>query len=124
MEVTLPAHPVSTAQTAFATTLEQSIQVSRDKLTQNILATLDVFSGSAREFPLKIQGQGEIRQVTGEMLQDWSVRQETNGTRTLVLRTRQTDTTLKQFVVDIAVHLQLEDWAVPCTPVLSPAEPH
>src|SRR6185369_9887002 len=62
-------------KSAFATTAHQSIRVDQTKLAQTILLTFDIVTGSPKEFALAISGDGEIRQVTGEQLQDWSVRQ-------------------------------------------------
>src|SRR5262245_5273335 len=55
----------------YATTLQQSIKVGRDQLTNIITATLDVLQGDPKEMTLTITGEGEIRRVTGAALQDW-----------------------------------------------------
>ncbi|HEY1173054.1 MAG TPA: hypothetical protein VGH19_16925 [Verrucomicrobiae bacterium] len=85
----------------FSTSLQHSLFIARDKHTHVIQATFDILQGEAREIPLTIGGAGEIKQVTGENLQDWSVRQEANGTRVLVLRPRKTDKPPSQFTVTI-----------------------
>lgn len=85
----------------FATTLQHSLFIARDKHTSVIQATFDILQGEPKEIPLIISGAGEIKQVTGEQLQDWSVRQEANGARMLVLRPRKTDKALTQFTVTI-----------------------
>src|SRR6187402_1857897 len=63
-------------KTLFSTTLQHVLQIGREKHTHTIVATLDVLHGEPKEFPLTITGVGEIKKVTGENLQDWSVRQE------------------------------------------------
>ena len=72
-----------------------------------------------------ITGDGEIKQVTGEGLQDWSVRIETNGSRTLVLRPRTpaTDTNSLQFLV--AAEQDLKRLPAEITPLMlsSPRRP-
>src|SRR5215210_1914108 len=55
----------------FATSLQQAIQVSREKVSETITATVDMLQGEAGEIALTIRGQGEIRKVTGQQLQDW-----------------------------------------------------
>jgi hypothetical protein len=85
----------------FATTLQHTLFIARDKHTSTIQATFDILQGEAKEVPLVISGPGEIKQVTGEHLLDWSVRQEANGARVLVLRPRKTDKALTQLVVTI-----------------------
>ena len=84
---------------AFATAIQESIGLGANKVTYRILVSAEVVAGSPNELPLAITGDGEIRQVSGELLQDWSIRQETNGTRTLVLRTRKMDKPPTQFAL-------------------------
>src|SRR5687768_9503433 len=101
----------------FSTTLQHVWQIAREKHTHTIAATLDVLQGEPKEFPLTITGPGEIKKVTGENLQDWSVRQETSGARTLVLRPRKTDKPLTQLVVSIVAERELRTWANPVQPL-------
>jgi len=84
----------------FATAIQHSLLITREKHTHTINAVLDILRGEPTELPLIINGQGEIKEVTGANLQDWSVRQE-NGVRVLVLRPRKTDKPLTQLVVSI-----------------------
>src|SRR5207249_2534747 len=92
----------------YATALEHSINVARDTLTNVITATFDILQGEPKELPLRIAGDGEIRRVTGAALQDWSVRQETNGARLLVLRPRKADKPMTQFIVTITAEQELK----------------
>ena len=71
----------------YTTALDHGVRITREKQLHTVTATFDVLQGEAKEIVLGISGQGEIKSVTGEMLQDWSVRNETNGTRALVIRT-------------------------------------
>src|SRR3954465_1207362 len=73
--------PGQEANPLFATTLEQLVAVNRERQTHPLPATFDVLQGNPKEFTLALSGDGEIRKVTGEVLQDWSIREETNGTR-------------------------------------------
>lgn len=72
----------------YTTQLEQIVQITREKQAHTVKATFDILQGEAKEIALTISGEGEIKSVTGELLQDWSVRNETNGTRVLVIRPR------------------------------------
>ena len=101
----------------FSTTLQHVWQIAHEKHTHTIAATLDVLQGEPKEFPLTITGPGEIKKVTGENLQDWSVRQETGGARTLVLRPRKTDKPLTQLVVSIVAERELRTWTNPVQPL-------
>ncbi len=94
----------------FATTLQHSIKVTRAKLEHQIAATFNILEGEAKELPLAITGEGEIRQVTGEALLDWSIRQEPGGTRTLVLRPKKGDQPPTQFAVVITAERELRGW--------------
>jgi hypothetical protein len=107
----------------FSTTLQHVWQISREKHTHTLTATLDVLQGEAKEFPLTITGAGEIKKVTGENLQDWSVRQE-KDVRTLVLRPRKTPKPLTQLTVVIVAERELRSWSNPVQPLaLAPAQP-
>ncbi len=86
---------------AFATAIQESMQVDPTKITYKLLGSLDIVAGTPSELALAITGQGDIREVAGEQLQDWSIRQETNGARTLVLRLRKADKPPTQVSVTI-----------------------
>jgi len=123
IEALLNRLPSDQNKAIFATALEHSIKITPEKLTDSILATLDILDGEPKELPLTITGEGEIRQVTGEGLLDWSVRQETNGLRALVLRPRKTDKPLTRLTVSIVAERELKDWSNPLTPLtLTPAQ--
>jgi hypothetical protein len=91
----------------YTTTLQHSITASAERLDHSFAATLDIIQGDPDELPLRLNGEGEIRQVTGLALLDWSVRQETNGTRVLVLRPRKSDQALKELAVTIVAEQRL-----------------
>jgi hypothetical protein len=108
----------------FATTLQHSIRITRDKITDSISATLDVINGEPKEFPLTITGEGEIRQVVGAALEDWSIRQETNGVRMLILRPRKGDKPITQLTVTISAEQELKSIANSLVPLtLTPTQP-
>jgi hypothetical protein len=124
IEAVLNGSPGEKDKLIYATALQHSIKVSRDRITNVITATLDILQGEPKELPLVITGEGEIRQVIGEALQDWSVRQETNATRTLVLRPRKTDKPLTQLVITVTAEQELRILARPVALfTLTPAQP-
>jgi len=107
----------------FSTALQHDIKVTRDKLTDSIAATFDILAGEPKELPLTITGEGEIRQVTGAALADWSIRLETNGVRSLVLRPRKADKPISQLAVTITAEREFKDWPGSLTPLtLTPAQ--
>jgi hypothetical protein len=82
----------------FSTTLQHVWQSGARNTRTPLPRRSTFFRESRRSFPDHHRA-GEIKKVTGENLQDWSVRQETSGARTLVLRPRKTDKPLTQLVV-------------------------
>ena len=124
IEAMLKGLPGDQEKAIFSTALQHSIKITRDKLTDSIAATFDILAGEPKELALTITGEGEIRQVTGAALVDWSIRLETNGVRTLVLRPRKADKPITQLAVTITAERELKDWPNPLTPLtLTPAQP-
>lgn len=97
----------------FSSSLEHLMRISREKLAHSMTLNIEVLQGDAKELPFTITGDGEIKSVTGEALQDWSIRQETNGTRTLVLRPRKGDKPITQLNVVITAERPLRTWTNP-----------
>lgn len=97
--------PAERTKVVFAAVVQDAVMVTREKVTQDLKITLDVIEGKPQELPLTIVGDAEIRQVTGG-IRDWSVRQETNGTRTLVLRPPASEKVVTQLVVEVKAELR------------------
>ena len=124
IEAILRGLPGDQDKAVFSTSLQHDIKVTRDKLTHSIAATFDILAGEPKELPLTITGDGEIRQVTGAALADWSIRLETNGVRSLVLRPRKADKPITQLTVTITAEREFKDWPGSLTPLtLTPAHP-
>ncbi|MBI1842386.1 MAG: hypothetical protein HYR88_16235, partial [Verrucomicrobia bacterium] len=85
----------------YSTAIEQWIRVSPDRATQSLRASMEILQGDARELTLTLSGDGDVTSVTGDALQDWGVRVETNGVRTLVLRPRKSTKPLTRLEVMI-----------------------
>jgi hypothetical protein len=124
IEALLNAQPGSRDKLIFATSLQHTIKPTKDKVTHQLALTFDILQGKAEELPLTIAGDGEIKQVTGEGLQDWSIRQEANNTRTLILRPKKGDKPLTQLVVTVVAERELRVWRNPVpTFTLTPPQP-
>ncbi|MEA3213296.1 MAG: hypothetical protein QOE70_6353 [Chthoniobacter sp.] len=122
IEGLLNGQPGDKEKLIFATTLQHSLKATREKLTHQITATIDILQGEPKELPLTISGEGEIKQVTGEALQDWSIRQEPAGARTLILRPKKGP--LTQLTVVIVAERELKSWKNPVTLLtLTPPQP-
>lgn len=87
--LTLEAQIAGTANSSpalYSTSLDHSIHVLPSQITHSANATFDILRGQPAELRLTLLGPGEIKRVTGDSLLDWSVRNESNGSRSLVLR--------------------------------------
>src|ERR1035437_10521220 len=113
IEAILKGMPGDQEKVVFSTSLQHSIKITRDKLTDFVAATFDILAGEPKELSLTITGEGEIRQVTGAALKEWSIRIETNGVRTLVLRPRKADKPITQLAVTITAEREFKDWPNP-----------
>lgn len=124
IEAALKGLPGENEKLIFSTALQHSIQVAREKIEHTFSATFETLQGDPKEINLSIRGSGEIRNVTGENLQDWGVVQQTNGLRTLVLRPRKGFSSTNSFRVMIVAEQEIKGLgeAIPIL-VLAPPQP-
>ena len=123
IEANLTGFPGDKEKLLFATALQHALQISREKHSHTVNATFDILQGEAKELALTLTGEGDIKKVTGDYLLDWSVRQETNGTRSLVLRPRKAEKPLTQFAVTIIAERETRGWSHPVQPLtFAPAQ--
>lgn len=87
----LTGGPGADRKLIYSASLEQTLHVTRTLVTQSVTAKINILEGRPDELPLTIKGDGLIRQVTGEDLKDWSIRESTNSLRTLILRPQKTE---------------------------------
>lgn len=87
--------------------LRHVVGVTPRTLTHAIEVRADAVRGGLREIVLPLRGEGEVRSVTGEGLEDWSLRQSTGAVRQLVLRLRTGAQPVKEFTGRIAAETQL-----------------
>jgi len=117
IEAQMKGSPDERDRVLFSTALEHAIQISRDAIDHTFSAVIEILDGDPRELTFVLSGDGEIQKVTGDRLQDWSIRQETNGTRLLVLRPRKGDKPLTSLAVQITARRELKTWANPIRPL-------
>ncbi len=72
----------------YGATIQHSLHAESDKLRHTLRIKVDSIQGGLREMVFVLAGDGEIRRVTGQGLEDWSVRQASSGARQLVLHLR------------------------------------
>jgi hypothetical protein len=66
--------------------LQTGIQIEPKSGAQSCELKARVIQGKLREIILALRGDGEVGQVTGTELKDWSVRVDAQGKRFLVIR--------------------------------------
>ncbi len=70
----------------WSATFQHRIKVQRAILNHEITVEVEAIRGGLRELVLPLSGLGEIAHVRGEGLEDWSVRKDPTGARSLVVR--------------------------------------
>lgn len=100
--------PTDRTNVVFAAVVHDTVGISQARATQNLRVTLDVIEGRPGELALTLNGDSEVREVTGD-IRDWGVRQDTNGTRVLVLRPRGPLTNSARIEVSIVAELKEPD---------------
>ncbi|MEO7319495.1 MAG: hypothetical protein ABIZ56_10945, partial [Chthoniobacteraceae bacterium] len=97
----------------FATSYQDAIKVTREKIAHDIGMTIDILQGDPTEIPFTISGEGEIKTVTGDQVQDWSIRQEPDGKRTLILRPKKGEKPFNQVIAHVIAERDLKTWKNP-----------
>ena len=117
IEAQLQGLDAARAKLIFATALQHSIRATLEKLNHAFLLQIDVIQGEPKELALFLSGEGKIRSVTGDRLQDWSIREEAGGNRFLVLRPKLTETPLTNWLVTVTAETELKDLPQSVTPL-------
>jgi len=97
------------AKPIFATALQHSIRATLEKLNHTFVIQIDVIHGEPKEIALVLSGEGNLRSVIGDRLQDWSIREETGGNRLLVLRPKPAEAPLTNWLVTVTADTELKD---------------
>jgi hypothetical protein len=109
IEAQLQGRDAAPAKTIFATALQHSIHATLEKLSHAFLLQIDVIQGEPKEIALFLSGEGNLRSVTGDRLQDWSIREEGGGNRFLVLRPKPAESPLTNWLVTVTAETELKD---------------
>ncbi|MCB1126292.1 MAG: hypothetical protein KDM81_07340, partial [Verrucomicrobiae bacterium] len=110
----------------YATRVEHTLSAQREQLDHLFALTIEVIQGRPEEYVLSLVGQGTVTGVEAEGLANWSVREDTDGTRALVLRLVESKEPVKPFAARVKAVTeyagkQLPRGLVPLT--LRPADP-
>ena len=107
----------------YATSVRQAIYVARDQVRQQLALRLDALQGQLKEVALALSGEGLIREVTGAGLRAWSLRQETDGTRSLVLRFEESKEPRRTFSGSIIIETPIVALPAKVSPLTLTPEP-
>jgi hypothetical protein len=122
-EARLKGFPGDQTNFIFAAAIQHSIHASRGKLSHSIRVGIDVLQGEPKEIALVLTGEGDVKQVTGEHVLDWSVRQQGTN-RFLVLRAKKAERALTNLVVNVTAETEFNDLPKSITPLtLSSSQP-
>ena len=124
IEGPLNGQPGDHEKQIFSTAINQSVKVTRDKITSQFTVAIEILQGEPKELPLTIAGEGEIKQVTGDALEDWSIRRGADGTRQLILRPKKGDQPLTKLSVTATAVQELKGGRSPLNVLtLTPPQP-
>ena len=100
-------------KTLYGTSAEHSLRIGREKILHTAVVRIQALQGNLRETVLRLSGEGEIRQVTADGLENWSVTRSTNGENALVLRMAKTEKPVTNLTATITAETRIE--AIPQT---------
>lgn len=111
------------AKAISSVTVQHLLRITPDRLNHAIGLQLEAIQGDLREVALGLDGTGEVRQVAGEALEDWSVRQTREGGRALVLRFKRSEVALKTTSVQVTAETVLTALPQTVTPLAISGDP-
>jgi hypothetical protein len=106
----------------YGATFEQHLEVGREQIRQRVQVQAEALQGELRELVFALAGEGEVREVRGEGLSDWAVRQTASG-RQLVVRLTRADPPLKRFTATIQAVTPVPDLPHTVQPLTLATEP-
>ncbi len=116
IEATLKGMADDPAKVIFASAIQHTMRVGLEKISHVARVQIEIIQGEPKEIPLLITGDGEVKQVTGEGLFDWSVRRQADGARALVLRPKKSERVQTNLVVMVGAETELDTLPKSLTP--------
>ena len=107
------------AKVLHSISINHRLAISREQIKHTFNAKCSLIQGEPEEIVLQMDGVGEIRQVKGDLLRDWSVRQDADGKQSLIVRLVKPEKPLNERTFMVSAETKLGD--LPQT--LSPAPP-
>ncbi|MSU62322.1 MAG: hypothetical protein EXS31_07990 [Pedosphaera sp.] len=81
----------------YGAVVQHAIHASVEKLEHAFSVKVDSIQGGLKEIVFSLSGEGEIKQVSGTGMEDWSVRQAGAGNRFLVVRLQKSEKLVNTF---------------------------
>jgi hypothetical protein len=106
----------------YGANFAQHLEVGPEEIRQRVQVQVEALQGELRELVFALAGTGEVREVTGEGLADWAVRQTPTG-RQLVLRLRRGETPLQKFTGTWTAVTKVPDLPATVQPLTFATEP-
>lgn len=97
----------------YGAVIQHAIHASIDRLQHAVQVKTDAIQGSIREVVLAVAGDGDIRAVAGEGIEDWSVRQAPGAGRFLVVRLKKSDAPVRTFSCQVQAETPVKDSTKP-----------
>lgn len=107
----------------YSATVHDRIRVSATALSQQLTLNVQAIEGDLRELAFPMSGKGEVLEVTGENLEDWSVRWGASGGRFLVLRIKKGEKRVTSFTGQVKAETAFKDLPAEVTPLAIVTEP-
>jgi hypothetical protein len=92
----------------WSATFQHRVTVQRPYLKHFVVVNVAAIRGALRELVVPLAGVGEIGNVSGALLEDWSVRKDSAGARSLVMRVRTGDKPVTSFSATIMGETRME----------------
>ncbi len=87
----------SEEKTIYGAVIQHAVKITNEKMDHTISIKVDAIQGGLKEIVFTLLGDGEIKQVTGAGLEDWSVRKTATDRLALVLRLSKSEKPLGTF---------------------------
>ncbi len=91
----------------YGLTIQQTVQIEPAAARHTATILAKSIHGSLEEVIVKLGGTGTIHQVSGSQLEDWSLRQESSGSRSLVVRLKKSKPALASTTLEIVAEAPL-----------------
>ncbi len=97
------------AKAIYGIAIHHFLHATREKIAHTFDLRADAIQGGLTEVVLALAGEGEVRRVTGDAVEHWSVRQSPDGARSLVIRLKTGEQPPKTFAGKVLAETMLPE---------------